>query len=71
MPLSELKLNRRGIIKSLPQMKLLDSLGLREGTTIMILSRQPLNGPLVIQLGRRSIALGRDISDHIHVDEVS
>lgn len=71
MPLSELKLNRRGIIKSLPQMKLLDSLGLREGTTIMILSRQPLNGPLVIQLGRRSIALGRDISDQIHVDEVS
>lgn len=71
MPLSELKLNRRGIIKSLPQMKLLDSLGLREGTTIVILSRQPLNGPLVIQLGRRSIALGRDISDQIHVDEVS
>ena len=71
MSLTELRTNRRCVIQTLPALKLLDSLGLREGATITVMSKQPLKGPLVVQLGRRCIALGRDITDQILVNEVS
>lgn len=71
MSLTELKTNQRCVIQKLPELKLLNSLGIREGTTVTVMSRQPLKGPLVVQLGRRCIALGRDITDQIFVGEVS
>lgn len=71
MPLYQFKKNRRCMIEKLPSNHLLKSLGVREGITVSVMSRQPLGGPIVIQIGKRSIAIARDVAEQIVVREVS
>lgn len=59
------------MIEKLPSNHLLKSLGVREGITVSVMSRQPLGGPIVIQIGKRSIAIARDVAEQIVVREVS
>lgn len=69
MTLANISINRRCVIQQLPPTLLLESLGLREGLTVALLSRQPMDGPVVVQIGRRCIAIARDIASQIIVQE--
>ena len=70
MSLYTMKKNSRCIIESLPQVPLLDSLGLRMGSTIEVQSRQPMGGPVVVRLGNRSVAVAREYAEQMIVREV-
>lgn len=56
-------------IATLPPVGLLKSLGLREGLQVMIRSKQPMGGPVIVQVGRRCVAIAEDIAKEIHVEE--
>lgn len=56
-------------INSLPEIPLLHSLGLRQNLVINIKSFQPFGGPIVIQVGRRNIAISKDIAKTILVEK--
>ncbi|MCL2842971.1 MAG: ferrous iron transport protein A [Oscillospiraceae bacterium] len=59
-------------VTSVPDISLLDNLGLRAGTQVMILIRYKLGGPVLLRVeGAYSVALGKDIAQQISVQEVS
>lgn len=70
MPLYNLKCKSCCVIKKLPPLGLLNSLGLREGITVSMLSKQPLGGPIVIQIGNRCIAVSKAVAEQIDIKEV-
>lgn len=70
MTLYDLQNNNKCIIKKMPLINLLYSLGLREGLSISITTRQPLGGPIVVQMGNRNIAIAKDIAKKIQVKEL-
>ena len=45
-------------------------LGIREGQTLKVLSKQPLRGPLTISVGTCQMTLGRGMADKIMVEEL-
>lgn len=67
MPLYDVEKKQRYAVEKMPSLKLLNSLGMREGISVSVLTRQPLGGPVVIQIGRRSIAIAKDIAQQIEV----
>ncbi|MCK8826671.1 ferrous iron transport protein A [Natroniella acetigena] len=70
MFLYDLKKEQACRIEQLPTIPLLNSLGLREGMNVSIKSHQPLGGPIVIQIGRRSVAVAKDIAEEISVEKI-
>ena len=48
----------------------LQVLGLREGRTLKVLSKQPLRGPLTISVGNCQMTLGRGMAHKIMVEEL-
>jgi ferrous iron transport protein A len=50
--------------------KRLQVLGLREGQTVKVLSKQPLRGPLTICVGNCQMTLGRGMAHKIIVEEL-
>ena len=48
----------------------LRSIGIREGLTIQIKSKQPFKGPITISVGKTNITLGRGIAQKIIIEEV-
>ncbi len=71
MCLYKSKCSMRSTIEKVPTGGLLNSLGVREGLSILIKSKQPFGGPVVIQVGLRCIAIAKDIAENIMVKEVS
>lgn len=69
MSLYTLTTKRSCIIERLPGIALLRSLGLREGIKVNIMSKQPLGGPVVIQIANRSFAIAKDVAEQIEVRE--
>lgn len=67
MSLNEVSISQSCTIQNIPSLGLLGSLGIREGATVTVVSRHPLQGPLVIRLGRRCIALDRNVASQITV----
>ena len=57
-------------VRELPDLHLLKALGFRKGTEFTIQSKQPLKGPIVVRVGKRSIAIDYDIARKIEVEEV-
>jgi len=58
-------------VTSVPDISLLDNLGLRVGTQLTIINRYKLGGPVLLRVeGAYSIALGKDIAQQISVREV-
>lgn len=45
--------------------------GLQPGTVVMVRTRTPLGGPLVVELGRTRIALSVDVADHVSTASVT
>jgi ferrous iron transport protein A len=44
--------------------------GLREGKTIKLLTKQPLRGPLVVEVEGRKLTLGRGMARHVLVERL-
>ncbi|NLJ58983.1 MAG: ferrous iron transport protein A [Tissierellia bacterium] len=68
MTLYNLNKEDRCTIISIPNVMLLESLGIRKGLSIKIKNKQPLGGPIILQLGTRSIAIGKAIAKQILVE---
>ena len=59
-------------VVSVPDIGLLESLGLRTGTQITLQNRYALGGPVLLRVeGAYSIALGKDIAQQITVQEIT
>ena len=57
-------------VASIPQIRLLESMGLRIGTQITIQNRYALGGPVLLRIeGAYDLALGKDIAQQIAVRE--
>ncbi len=69
MCLYNLNNNSKCTVESAPSNGLLRSLGIRKGISLSIMTRQLAGGPIVVQIGRRSIAIGRDVAEQIIVKE--
>lgn len=46
----------------------LRQLGLTPGREVKVLRYAPLGGPLMVDVGGRSVALGRGIADRVHIE---
>ena len=58
-------------VVSVPEIGLLENLGVRTGTQITLRNRYALGGPVLLRVeGAYSIALGKDIAKQITVREV-
>ena len=71
--LVDIKPNQSAIIDSVPDEPLFPPLGLRPGKEVTLHCRHPLNGPLVVDVEGRRVAIGRQIAHQIAVvqEEVS
>jgi len=59
-------------VASVPQIQLLENMGLRTGTQITVQNRYGLGGPVLLRVeGSYDIALGKDIAQQITVKEVA
>ena len=57
-------------VVSVPQIQLLENMGLRNGTQITIQNRYALGGPVLLRVeGAYDLALGKDIAQQIAVRE--
>jgi len=71
MNLYQGKKHRSFQVASVPQIPLLESMGLRIGTNITLKNRYAFGGPVLLRVeGAYSIALGKDIAQQIAVREV-
>jgi Fe2+ transport system protein FeoA len=69
--LYEAKRNRILQVASIPNIGLLQNLGLRNGTKITVQNRYSLGGPVLLRVeDAYSIAIGKDIATQIAVQEV-
>ena len=73
-PLMHLKNNQSARIKhihgGLGLRKRLNSLGIREGQIVKLVSKQPLMGPLTISVGNTQMTIGRGMAHKILVEEI-
>lgn len=72
IPLTSLSKNQAAIIKGFIggrhfQHKL-RMIGIREGKEVKLLAAQPLMGPVVIEIDRRELTIGRRMAHHIMVE---
>ena len=59
-------------VVSVPEIVLLENLGLRTGIQITLQNRYTLGGPVLLRVeGAYSIALGKDIAQQIIVQEIN
>ena len=68
--LSEMKIDEQGIVKKIPDdlRNYVTGMGLRLNKPVEITSKQPMNGPIVVNVGNSSISLGRNLSEKIIVE---
>ena len=69
--LYEAKKNQVFQVASVPNIGLLENLGLRNGTKIVVESRYALGGPVLLRIENAfAVAIGKDIATQIAVREV-
>ena len=57
-------------VASIPQIQLLENMGLRIGTQVTVQNRYALGGPVLLRVeGAYDLALGKDIAQQIAVTE--
>ncbi|ABR47166.1 FeoA family protein [Alkaliphilus metalliredigens QYMF] len=71
MSLYNYHIKQQCVVEQLPAIGLLKSLGMRVGLTVSIVSKQPWGGPVIVQVGKRSIAIGKDVAEQIVVKGVA
>jgi len=70
--LYEIKNNAAFEVTSIPNIVLLENMGLRAGTQVTVQNRYGFGGPVLIRVdGTYSIAVGKDIATQITVREVA
>lgn len=57
------------IIKSIPNVGMLSSIGIFEGVKIKKIARHKMGGPVRLLLGTRNIAIGKKIAEDIEVEQ--
>ncbi len=72
VPLTSLAINQTAIVRHFIgghhfQHKL-RMMGIREGKVVKLLASQPLMGPIVIEIDRRELTIGRRMAKHIIVE---
>ena len=73
-PMSLYEARKQGVfqVASVPQIQLLENMGLRTGTQITVQNRYKLGGPVLLLVENSyNIALGKDIAQQITVKEVA
>ena len=69
--LYQAKKNRVHQVTSTPNISLLENLGLRNGTRLVVQNRYALGGPVLLRIENAfTIAVGKDIAIQISVKEV-
>ena len=67
--LLELEFGDRGVVREIrTSAHDLNCMGLRVGKELKMVTKQPIQGPVVVLLGEVEIAMGPDIAAHIFVD---
>ena len=61
--------NRDYTVSSVPDVKILNSLGIFPGAVVRKKKRYGLGGPVLINLATRELALGKDVATAILVEE--
>ena len=72
-PVSLYKAKKLGTFKvdSVPQIQLLENMGLRVGAQVTVQDRYGLDGPVLLRVeGAYELALGKDIAQQIAVKEI-
>lgn len=64
------KEERDYIVESVPKADLLPSLGIYPKSLIRKNYKYSFGGPVVVKVGSREVAIGKDIAEHILVSEV-
>lgn len=59
MSLYLFKKNQKCIIEKVPDNSLLLSMGIRKGTLVEVLTKQPFGGPIVLKSGNNKIAVDK------------
>ncbi|MHC1626515.1 MAG: FeoA family protein [Methanoculleaceae archaeon] len=74
VPLTSLSVNQTAIVRRFiggqhfqHKMRMM---GIREGKELKLLAVQPLRGPVLIEIERRQVSIGRRMAHHIIVDTV-
>ena len=70
MSLYKIKKATNCIIESVPAQKILEAMGIRKGVNVRVLVKQPFEGPVVIRVGQRDIAISYEYAKQITVKEV-
>lgn len=70
MCLYKMKSNCKGVIVSIPDNTLLEALGVRKGKCFLCKVKQPLGGPMVIQIDDRKVAIDKEIAETILIEEL-
>lgn len=72
MKLVQMKTGQKGNIlhidRGMRAERQLMEMGLLPGTSIELLSRQPLSGPVVVKVGNSRVALGRKLASAIEIE---
>ncbi|ADP77276.1 FeoA family protein [Methanothermus fervidus DSM 2088] len=72
LPLTEVETGKKVIIKEIVAgiglIKRLESLNIRIGKIIKVISATPFRGPLVVDVGGSKVALGRGLAERIFVE---
>ncbi|MBU5485818.1 ferrous iron transport protein A [Clostridium sp. MSJ-11] len=71
MNLYDLKVSSNCEIGNIPEIPLLNSIGVRKGIRVEVVSKQPFSGPIVIKIAKRNIAIAKEIANKIKVKEVA
>ncbi len=69
--LYHVKKNQSYKITAVPDIALLDSLGMHTDTIITLQNRYALGGPVLLRVDTCTVALGKDIAQQIMVEEVA
>jgi DtxR family Mn-dependent transcriptional regulator len=74
-PLSELKSGQRALVKEVSDhdaemLRYLGDMGLFPQVEVLITDVAPFDGPLTIRIGKKELALGREVARHILVTEI-
>ncbi len=61
------KKHHKYILDNCPADSTLQAIGVRDGLQVSIVAKQPMNGPIVIRVKKRDIALDKALADRIDV----
>jgi len=68
--LTEMVFDEEGTVKAIAEdfKEQIAGMGIREGKKVRMTTRQPMNGPLVIEIGSANTSVGYALADKVIVD---